>query len=71
ETIKDDVRFAVARELLSLTSLPIGDIATTLDFASPSAVIHAFQRWSGTSPTTWRQGQNAVHGTASLVRPLP
>lgn len=60
EAIKDEVRFAVARELLQLGALPMSDIAATLDFASPSSFAHAFHRWSGTSPTRWRAGDGAA-----------
>lgn len=54
DAIKESVRYAVARELLSLTALPVGDIGMTLDFATPSAFVHAFRRWSGTTPAHWR-----------------
>ena len=53
--LRDEVRFTVARELLSLTSLLIGDIALALNFADISAFTHAFLHWSGTSPTDWRR----------------
>jgi AraC-like DNA-binding protein len=56
ETIKDEVRHAAARELLRLGDLSIADISATLDYASPSAFVHAFRRWSGTSPGRWRKG---------------
>ena len=56
ETIKDEVRHAAARELLRLGDLSIADISATLDYASPSAFVHAFRRWSGTSPGRWRAG---------------
>ena len=55
EAIKDDVRYAAARELLLLGALGIADIAFTLDYASVSAFVHAFRRWSGISPGLWRQ----------------
>jgi len=55
EAIKDEVRYAVARELLTLAPLPVGDIAMTLNFASPSSFVHAFRRWSGSSPARWRK----------------
>lgn len=55
EAIKAEVRHAVACELLSLGALPVADIAATLDFASASAFVHAFRRWSGVSPARWRQ----------------
>jgi AraC-like DNA-binding protein len=56
ETVRDDVRFTVARELLEMTHLPIGEISAALAFASHSAFDQAFRRWSGTSPTAWRRG---------------
>lgn len=53
--LRDEVRYTVARELLSLTSLLIGDIALALKFADISAFTHAFRLWSGTSPSNWRR----------------
>ena len=44
EAIRDDVRFAVAQELLALTRLSVMEIAFSLGFASPSSFIHAFHR---------------------------
>ena len=54
DAVKGAVRYAVARELLALTPLQIGDIGMTLDFDSPSAFVRAFRRWSGITPTRWR-----------------
>ena len=54
EAIKDEVRYAAARELLRLGDLSISDISATLDYAGPNSFIHAFRRWSGTSPGLWR-----------------
>lgn len=53
-SLRDDVRFAVARELLELTEIPIGEIAAILAFASPGVFTEAFRRLSGTSPSQWR-----------------
>lgn len=55
-TIKDEVRHAAAREMLRLGDLSIADISATLDYASPSAFVHAFRRWTGMSPGRWRAG---------------
>lgn len=55
EMIRDEVRYAVARELLSLTTLPISDIGMTVGFSTPSSFVHAFRRWSTMTPTFWRQ----------------
>jgi AraC-like DNA-binding protein len=54
ELIKDEVRYAAARELLLLGALSITDIAVTLDYATASSFVHAFRRWSGVSPGLWR-----------------
>lgn len=57
EAIKDEVREAVARQLLSLTQLPAADVGLSLGYSTPSSFIHAFERWSGLSPTRWRRQQ--------------
>lgn len=54
EEIRDRVRFAMARELLDLTGLQAAHIALTLDFATPSAFVRAFRRWTGCTPSVWR-----------------
>jgi AraC-like DNA-binding protein len=55
--LKDEVRFAIARELLLLGPLDLTDIAITLDCASASSFVHSFRRWSGQSPGEWRSQQ--------------
>lgn len=57
EAIKDEVRFAVARELLALTRLPIGRVAEALSYSANSSFDHAFRRWAGVTPTQWRAQQ--------------
>lgn len=57
ETIKDEVRFAVAQELLALTCLPVGRVAEALSYTTHSAFDHAFRRWAGASPSAWRAGR--------------
>ncbi len=64
EALRDEVRYAVARELLRLNALPVGDIAATLAFATPSAFVRAFKRWSGTSPARWRDAHARPGGRA-------
>jgi len=58
EAIKDEVRFTVARELLTLTRLPIGRIGEALSYSANSAFDHAFTRWAGMAPSQWR-GEHA------------
>jgi AraC-like DNA-binding protein len=55
--LKDEVRFAAARELLLLGPLGLTDIAITLDCGSASSFIHSFRRWSGQPPGEWRRRQ--------------
>jgi AraC-like DNA-binding protein len=55
ELIKDEIRYAVARQLLSLTQLPAADVGMSLGYSTPSSFVHAFHRWSGMSPTEWRR----------------
>lgn len=57
ETIKAEVRRAIARDLLGLGALDVADIAATLDYATPSSFVHAFQRWNGVAPGQWRKGE--------------
>lgn len=51
---RDAVRCVMACELLSLTDLPVGDIAAALAYTSHSAFVRSFRRWTGKSPTGWR-----------------
>ncbi|MBK0401111.1 helix-turn-helix domain-containing protein [Limibaculum sp. M0105] len=54
EEVRDAVRLAIARDLLSMSKLTIADLALTLDFSNPSAFIRAFRRWTGETPAAWR-----------------
>lgn len=60
EAVRDDVRFVLARELLVLTDLPIGEVSATLGFANQTAFVRAFRRWSGSTPSQWRTGIRQV-----------
>jgi AraC-like DNA-binding protein len=57
QRVSDEVRYAIARELLEVTDLRIGDIATALSYATHGAFVVAFQRWAGVSPTQWRKAR--------------
>ena len=54
EQIKEDVRYVVARDLLELTDMPIGEVALAVSFAAHSTFDRAFVRWSGVTPSEWR-----------------
>jgi len=43
----EDVRGAMARQLLEETQMPISEIAATLHYTTPNAFSRAFSRWSG------------------------
>jgi AraC-like DNA-binding protein len=57
EEVREAVRLAMAQELLSMSSLTIADLSLTLDYATPSAFINAFRRWTGQPPAAWRKGK--------------
>ena len=65
-TVLDELRFEVARQLLSDTDLPLAQISAALNFSEPAAFTRAFRRWSGgISPQKWRHLDRADH---SLLR---
>jgi len=61
DAIRDDVRFTTAKELLALTTLPIGEVGASLSYGSHSSFVHAFRRWAATTPTQWRRNSLAKH----------
>lgn len=59
EGIVDTARFELAQELLSETQGSLAQIAGTLGYAETSAFSRAFRRWSGATPTGWRERDRA------------
>ena len=55
QKVLDEVRFEVARQLLERTRTPIDEVAAALCYADASAFMHAFRRWTGTTPAQWRK----------------
>ena len=51
----DTARRRLSEQLLTNTSLAVGDIATALGYADASGFIRAFDRWCGTTPASWRK----------------
>jgi AraC-like DNA-binding protein len=51
----DEVRQALAEELLSMHLLPVEQIAQRLGYAEPSSFIHAFRKWTGYTPSAFRR----------------
>ncbi len=57
----DEVRFGLAKEYLSHTKLTMNEIAPLLAYTEPATFSHAFKRWSGESPLTWRKQKVRKH----------
>ena len=58
QRVLDEVRFEVARALLENTRAPISEVAAALCYSEVSAFMHAFRRWTGTTPAQWRKGDD-------------
>lgn len=50
-----ECRYDIARQLLEHSALAVAEIAATLGYAETSVLTRAFRRWSGTTPTRWRE----------------
>jgi AraC-like DNA-binding protein len=59
-TVADEVRFSVARQLLSDTDIPLAQVSAALSFSEPAAFTRAFARWSGLSPSRFRAKQKGL-----------
>jgi AraC-like DNA-binding protein len=54
QTLIDQTRFELAKQLLQNTELPLAEIAAALHFADAAVFSRAFRGWSKTSPRSWR-----------------
>jgi len=59
QRVLDEVRFEIARDLLSNSSVHLDDIAATLGYAAVTPFMRTFRRWSGTTPGQWRRSVRA------------
>ncbi len=59
QPLLDETRYLMARELLQITELPVGDVADALSYSSHSNFGEAFRRWSGITPSQWRSRARA------------
>jgi AraC-like DNA-binding protein len=50
QSLLDEVRVSLARQLLATGNLSVGQVADRLGYSESAAFIHAHQRWHGTSP---------------------
>jgi AraC-like DNA-binding protein len=55
QSLVDEVRYEIARQLLEHTHMSMSQIAATFDYTDASAFTRAFRRWSGTTPAAWRR----------------
>lgn len=53
----DEVREALAEEMLATGALSVEDVAVRLGYAEASSFIHAFKRWKGTTPAAFLRGR--------------
>jgi len=65
--LKDEVRHAVALDLLRRTEKPLKQIATLAGFSSEKSFIRAFSKWSGKTPGELRQ--SASHAASRVASP--
>ena len=54
QTLADECRFEIARQMLEDSAMSVSEIAALLDYADASAFTRAFRRWGGTTPAEWR-----------------
>lgn len=55
QRLLDELRREQAKNLLAEANVPVARIAEQLGFSEPASFRHAFKRWTGLSPRTWRQ----------------
>lgn len=55
QSVLDEVRFEVARQMLCYSDLALDDLAAALGYAGISPFMRTFRRWSGMTPGQWRR----------------
>jgi AraC-like DNA-binding protein len=58
----DEVRQALAEEMLATGALTVEDVAIRLGYAEASSFIYAFKRWKGTTPAAYARGDRGRTG---------
>ena len=56
----EEVRFQMGKEYLLDTRLPLAEISDLLGYTEPGNFSHAFRRWSGQSPRSFRRKQDSA-----------
>jgi AraC-like DNA-binding protein len=64
QVLLDEVRQALAEEMLETGMLSVEDVAQRLGYAESSSFIHAFKRWRGETPARFRRRPTAGPGSA-------
>lgn len=59
-TLVDEVRSALAEELLATGSMTVEQVARRLGYAETASFTHAFTRWNGVPPSTWARRRRAA-----------
>ena len=67
--LADTVRFEVARQLLRDTQMSVSEIAASLHYGDASAFAHAFRRWSGNTPSQWRESTPGAPAARRVTSP--
>jgi AraC-like DNA-binding protein len=62
-TLTNDIRAQRARTMLANPAIPIKTIADDLGFDTPSNFARSFKRWTGASPSAFRQDRLAKDGS--------
>ena len=53
--LADEVLETLAEELLTVANMKLEEVAMRLGYAEPASFIHAFKRWKGVSPNSFRE----------------
>ncbi|MCA1187015.1 MULTISPECIES: AraC family transcriptional regulator [unclassified Saccharopolyspora] len=59
QSVRDEVRAALAEGMLRDGALSVDDIAIRLGYAEAASFIHAFKRWTGTTPMSYARRRGA------------
>jgi len=54
-SLVNEVRFAIARQLVADTDIPLAQVSAALHFSEPAAFTRAFERWAGLPPSRVRE----------------